>query len=397
MRDNKKSNDGLKGFILGILTTLIVLGALFLVQNRGYLIHGNMTPTQAGARKKIADIYYSIDKSYLGKIDDDTLTDYMCAGLVQGLGDKYSTYYTQEQYEKIMQSAGGHYSGVGVAISKNNNKEIQIESVFENTPAFKAGIKPGDILLRVNDEDVTKLSVTEVVSRISKIKEGDVVSLTLKRDSASYQTDVTVEEVEAVSVSGKMLPDNTGYIRISEFTGVTSDQFKSAYKKLNEAGMTSLVIDLRSNPGGLVTGVCDTLRQILPKGVIVYTEDKYKNREEQKCDGKNPIDIPLAVLVNKSSASASEIFAGAVKDYEIGTVVGTVTYGKGVVQDTYQLKEGGALKLTVSHYFTPKGNNINGKGISPDVSVDLPENSSEDVQLDKALEVLKGSEEGIIR
>jgi carboxyl-terminal processing protease len=161
--------------------------------------------------------------------------------------------------------------------------------------------------------------------------------------------------------------------------------------------MTSLVIDLRSNPGGLVTGVCDTLRQILPKGVIVYTEDKYKNREEQKCDGKNPIDIPLAVLVNKSSASASEIFAGAVKDYGIGTVVGTVTYGKGVVQDTYQLKEGGALKLTVSHYFTPKGNNINGKGISPDVSVDLPENSSEDVQLDKALEVLKGSEEGIIR
>jgi carboxyl-terminal processing protease len=220
------------------------------------------------------------------------------------------------------------------------------------------------------------------------VKEGETVSLILKRDNNPYSVDVTVEEVESVSVSSKMLADKTGYIRISEFTGVTSEQFRSAYKKLNDAGMKSMVIDLRSNPGGLVTGVCDTLRQILPKGIIVYTEDKYGNREEQTCDGKNRIDIPLAVLVNKSSASAAEIFAGAVKDYGIGTIVGTDTYGKGVVQDTYQLKEGGALKITVSHYFTPKGHNINGKGITPDVEIDLPEDSSEDVQLDKALGVL---------
>ncbi len=388
MGENKKLNDRLKGFLLGILTALIVFCVAFLIRNRDYIVHRDMTPTQAGARKKISDIYHTIDGAYLGKIDDEKLTEYMCAGLVQGLGDKYSTYYTQEQYEKIMQSAGGHYSGVGVAISKDDHGDIQIESAFENTPADRAGIKSGDILLKINDEDITKLSVSDVVSRISKVKEGETVSLILKRDNNPYSVDVTVEEVESVSVSSKMLADKTGYIRISEFTGVTSEQFRSAYKKLNDAGMKSMVIDLRSNPGGLVTGVCDTLRQILPKGIIVYTEDKYGNREEQTCDGKNRIDIPLAVLVNKSSASAAEIFAGAVKDYGIGTIVGTDTYGKGVVQDTYQLKEGGALKITVSHYFTPKGHNINGKGITPDVEIDLPEDSSEDVQLDKALGVL---------
>ena len=212
--------------------------------------------------------------------------------------------------------------------------------------------------------------------------------MTLNREGKDYTVEIAVREVEAISVAGSMLDEQVGYIRISEFTGVTSQQFADSYQKLKDQNMTKLIIDLRSNPGGLVSGVCDTLRQILPKGLIVYTEDKYGNRKEQTCDGETPIDIPMVVLVNGSSASASEIFAGAVQDYGVGTIVGTVTYGKCVVQDTYPLDNGGAVKLTVSHYFTPKGNDINGKGITPDVVCELPDDASEDLQIEKAKEIL---------
>lgn len=389
MDDNKKSYSGLKGFLLGILFTVGVISALFLVKNWDYVIGKEMKPTELGAKAKIADIYRMIDDVYLGEIDDEELTEYMCAGLVAGLGDKYSTYYTQEQFEKIMQSANGHYSGIGVGIIKNEEGNIVIDACYENTPAAKAGIQAGDILLKVGETDVTALSTTEVVKLIQQAKEGETVSMTLQREGQSYTVDVSIEEVESISVTGSMMEDQIGYIRISEFTGVTAQQFSDAYKNLKEQKMERLIIDLRSNPGGLVSGVCDTLRQILPEGLIVYTEDKYGNRKEQTCVGETPIDIPLVVLVNSSSASASEIFAGAVQDYGIGTIVGTVTYGKGVVQDTYQLRNGGAVKLTVSHYFTPKGNNINGKGITPDVEIDLPEDATEDVQLNKAQEILR--------
>lgn len=389
MDDNKKSYSGLKGFLLGILFTIGMMCALFLVKNWDYVIGKEMNPTEFGAKAKIADIYRMIDEVYLGEVDDEELTEYMCAGLVAGLGDKYSTYYTQEQFEKIMQSANGHYSGIGVGIIKNEEGDIVIEACYENTPAAKAGIQVGDILVKVGEKDVTTLSTAEVVKLIQETKEGESVSMTLQREEQSFTVDMTIEEVESISVTGSMLEDQIGYIRISEFTGVTAQQFSAAYKNLKDQKMERLVIDLRSNPGGLVSGVCDTLRQILPEGLIVYTEDKDGNRKEQTCDGETPIDIPLVVLVNSSSASASEIFAGAVQDYGIGTIVGTVTYGKGVVQDTFRLRNGGAVKLTVSHYFTPKGNNINGKGITPDVEVDLPEDAAEDVQLIKAQEILK--------
>lgn len=388
MDNNKKSYSGLKGFLLGTFFTMGLMGVIFLGNNWNYVMKSEMKPTEMGARAKVADIYNMIDQVYLGEVDDEELTEYMCAGLVAGLGDKYSTYYTQEQFEKIMQSANGHYSGIGVGIIKDENENIVIDSCYENTPAEKAGIQAGDILLKVGDTEVDGLSNSEVVSMIQQTKEGESISLTLQRDNEPYTVDVTIEEVESISASGNMLENQIGYIRISEFTGVTAQQFGDAYQKLKDEKMEKLIIDLRSNPGGLVSGVCDTLRQILPEGLIVYTEDKYGNRKEQTCEGDSPIDIPLVVLVNSSSASASEIFAGAVQDYEVGTIVGTVTYGKGVVQDTYELRNGGAVKLTVSHYFTPKGNNINGKGITPDVEAELPEDAAEDVQLNKAEEIL---------
>ena len=201
----------------------------------------------------------------------------------------------------------------------------------------------------------------------------DFVSLTIQREDEEKTQNIKVEirDVEIQTVSHEMLVGDTGYIRISEFSEVTSDQYKKAFADLKDQGMKKLVVDLRDNPGGLLTAVCGVLRQILPEGLIVYTEDKDGNREEEKCDGKNELRIPLAVLVNERSASESDIFAGAVQDYGIGTIVGTTTYGKGVVQSIRQLSDGSAIKLTVANYYTPKGNNINKTGIKPDIEVSL--------------------------
>ena len=195
-----------------------------------------------------------------------------------------------------------------------------------------------------------------------------------------------------------MLEENIGYIKISKFTGVTYEQYHAAFEKLKEQGAKQLIVDLRNNPGGLMTAVCDVLREILPEGLIVYTEDKYGNRVEETCDGKSPLNMPLVVLVNEGSASASEIFAGAVQDHKVGTIVGTTTYGKGIVQTVRQLSDGSAVKLTVSKYYTPNGNNIHEVGIQPDVEVELSDDvtdlsqveQSQDNQLQKALEVVRG-------
>lgn len=197
--------------------------------------------------------------------------------------------------------------------------------------------------------------------------------MTIQRENEEKTRDVKVEirDVEIQTVSHEMLSEDTGYIRISEFSEVTSNQYKKAFADLKDQGMKKLVVDLRDNPGGLLTAVCGVLRQILPEGLIVYTEDKNGKREEEICDGKNELDMPLAVLVNGNSASASEIFAGAVKDYGIGTIVGTTTYGKGVVQTIQPLTDGSAVKITIAKYFTPKGNDINKKGITPDVEAEL--------------------------
>ena len=204
--------------------------------------------------------------------------------------------------------------------------------------------------------------------------------------------------VEIPSVSSEMLEENIGYIKISKFTGVTYEQYHAAFEKLKEQGAKQLIVDLRNNPGGLMTAVCDVLREILPEGLIVYTEDKYGNRVEETCDGKSPLNMPLVVLVNEGSASASEIFAGAVQDHKVGTIVGTTTYGKGIVQTVRQLSDGSAVKLTVSKYYTPNGNNIHEVGIQPDVEVELSDDvtdlsqveQSQDNQLQKALEVVRG-------
>ena len=273
---------------------------------------------------------------------------------------------------------------------------VQIVECYKGSTAEEAGVKVDDVITAINGEDITDTELQDVVSMIKDNEDKDVVLTVQRKGEDTQEITVKVSNVELPSVFGEMLDENTGYIQITEFKGVTSQQYEETFADLKDQGMTRLIVDLRDNPGGLLNIVCDILRDILPEGLIVYTEDKNGNRSEETCDGKNPLDMSLAVLVNGNSASASEIFAGAVKDYGLGTIVGTTTYGKGVVQSIRQLSDGSAVKLTIANYYTPKGNSINKTGIRPDVEVELsPEllnqeeiTHEEDNQLQAALNSL---------
>ena len=351
--------------------------------------------------EKLRTLEKIIDTNYLEEKDKDALAEGMYAGLLYGLNDPYSCYYTAEEYEKQNTETEGSYVGIGVAMQKNPDGGVKIAECYEGGSAYAAGIKVNDIISSIDGKDITDWEMEDVADYI-KNREADAVSLTVHRENVEEALDISVKiaDVELPSVYGEMLDKKTGYIEITEFKGVTFEQYKETFERLKEQGMESLVIDLRDNPGGLLTSVCDVLGWILPEGLIVYTEDKYGNKMEETCDGKHPLDMPLAVLVNEGSASASEIFAGAVQDYEVGTIVGTTTFGKGVVQALYPMSDGSAVKLTVSKYYTPKGKNIHGEGISPDIKVKLnPElfnqtelTREEDNQLQAAVQSLEEQE-----
>ena len=329
----------------------------------------------------------------MGEKDEEALAEGMYRGLLSGLGDRYADYYTEEEFQELATSQEGYYEGVGITIGQTEEGAgLTIVEVTDGSPAAEAGIQAGDILIAVDGTDVTSMTVTEAAALIRE-GENDTIALTVEREgTGQIQMEVTREKLETQTVAGKMLTDTIGYLAISQFTGLTSDQFADVYQQLQEEGLQKLLIDLRGNPGGLVTAVCDTLRQILPEGLIVYTEDKQGNREEYTCEGETPLDIPLVVLVDENTASAGEIFTGAVKDYGLGTIVGTQTFGKGIVQDFYTLPDQSVVKLTVAHYYTPKGNDIHGVGIAPDVEAEQPEDAESDVQLEKAIEVLEAME-----
>ena len=343
-----------------------------------------------------------IDTYYLEDKDEDELAEGLYAGLIYGLGDPYSRYYTAKEYQEENTSSQGSYVGIGVVMQENKEGGVQIVQCYEGGPGEEAGLKEGDVISAIDGQDITESSVSDVASMI---RDSDAKStiLTVHRENVEDPLTITVPitDVELPSVFHEMLDSGIGYIRITEFKAVTVEQYKTAFQDLKDQGMKKMIVDLRDNPGGLLDSVSDILRQILPEGLIVYTEDKNGNREEETCDGKNALDMPLAVLVNENSASASEIFAGAVQDYGIGRIVGTTTYGKGIVQSIRTLSDGSAVKLTVSKYYTPKGHNIHKTGITPDVEEKLDPNllnksdysHAEDNQLQKAIQVLENDGE----
>ena len=389
-----KHKEYAAGVLTGVLVVTLAVGGVKFVQQRQY----NGVLSDSSHVQKIEYLEKMIDQEYLGEVDNAEMAEGIYAGLVYGLGDVYSRYYTADEYAQETASTDGAYAGIGVSIQKNKNGGVQIAECYEGGPGAEAGLQTGDVITAINDTDVTDMELSDVVSLIRENKDNTIV-LTVFRENEEKSREISVDvtDVELPSVFGEMLDKKTGYIQITQFTGVTPQQYKDMFAELKDKGMERLVIDLRDNPGGLLTSVCDILREILPEGLIVYTEDKYGNREEETCDGKHQLDMPLAVLVNENSASASEIFAGAVQDHEVGTIVGTTTYGKGVVQELRQLSDGSAVKLTVSNYYTPNGNSINKVGIKPDVEVKLAAEllnkdeitHEEDNQLQKALDVIE--------
>ena len=394
------------GLLTGILATLaITLGVLGVIRFSRVVFStgrgnasleagaGEVTSiTDASVEKKLAVLEDTIGKYFWKDVEEETLEDGLYRGLLDSLEDPYSVYYTNEELVALQQQTEGIYYGIGAYIQDGDIGYVQISRVIKNTPAEESGLMQGDYIYKVDDEDMQGRDKSYVVSKI-KGEEHTYVTLTVVREDAAEPIDISVErrKIESPTVEYEMYDNGMAYIQITEFDLVTMGQFESAYHQAKAEGMKGLIIDLRSNPGGNLSTVCDIARMILPKGMIVYTEDKYGKREEYTCKGDQQIEVPLVVLTNGYSASASEILAGAVKDYGIGKLVGTTTFGKGIVQKVINLSDGSAIKLTVSSYFTPNGNNIHGIGIEPDVEVQFDADlykSGTDNQLEKAKEVL---------
>ena len=389
----------LAGFLTGIVLTAMV-GIIGCVGMTDWDLEQSSkegTLLSSEHLEKLEYIESLVDKYYLNEADTEKMAEGMYAGALEGLEDPYSRYYTKEEYESISEETEGHYEGIGVVMQQDEQGLVHFVRIYEGAPGDKAGLKAGDILYEVDGESIVDDELAQVAKKIRN-PETETVKLTILREGKSdyLEFEIEKEDVQIPVVSHEMLDNHVGYLAIYEFTSVTFEQYQKAFEDLQNQGMERLVVDLRDNPGGLLDSVCSILETILPKGTIVYMEDKYGNRQERSCKGDSPLEIPLAVLVNGNSASASEIFSGAVQDYGIGTIVGTTTYGKGVVQTVRKLSDGSAVKLTISNYYTPSGNNINGKGITPDMEVELDETlkqqnsitKEEDNQLQKAIEVV---------
>lgn len=396
MEQKKKKGYG-AGIVTGILATVLVsllllVGFRVITNTAGSYASGKVTEKEVS--KKLNKLNALIDKYYLyeDEIDTDKLAEGIYSGYTSALGDKYTVYYDEDETKALMESTSGTFSGVGATLTKDaDTGYATIVNVYEDSPAEKAGLKAGDILEKIDDHEVGDEQLDTVVSWI-KGEKGTEVKITVLRDGEELELTATRDTIEVKTVSYEMKENQIGYIRVSEFDTVTYDQFKEALDDLENQGMQGLIVDLRNNPGGSLDTVTNMLRLLLPEGTIVSTKDKNGKKDEITCDGTHEFKKPMAVLVNQYSASASEIFSGAVQDYGTAKIVGVTTYGKGVVQQLMDLGDGTCLKVTIAEYYTPNGRSINGKGVEPDVEVEYQydeENPKADNQLDQALSTVQ--------
>lgn len=399
-----------KGVLVGILATVAVfLVAVLIVisvvkdKYAVTLIDKEASDTQevldADSEKKIKELLGQMELYYYEDIDTEELTNGLYKGLFEGLGDPYSVYYTKEEYDSMMASTSGTYCGIGAVLSQDmKTMQVTVLHVYKDTPADKAGLKDGDTILKVDDIEATSMELSELVTNIRGDK-GTKVHLEVYREGEKdkLEYDIERDKVEVPTVEYEMLENNVGYIQITEFAEPTETQFTEAVNALQAQGMQAMIVDLRDNPGGYLSAVTEIMDDILPEGITVYTEDKYGKRQNYTSDDEHRIEIPMAVLINENSASAAEIFAGAIKDYDYGTLIGTKSFGKGIVQTVKQLKDGSAIKLTTAKYYTPNGNYIHEVGIEPDVELEYEYtgdtnedyDKSQDNQIQKALEILE--------
>ena len=357
--------------------------------------------------RKIETVNTYLENNYLyDNIDYKKANDNAVKAYVESLEEPYTHYYTEDEFETYMSRVEESYVGIGVIISADTeNDKIVVVSPLKDSPAYKAGIKPGDFITEVDGTGFDASGMDACVAAIKNGKEGDRVKITIERDGDIKAYDIERTEIVERSVQYEMLDDNIGYISISGFNTnsegsdeSTYTEFTEAVESLEEDGMKKLIIDVRDNPGGVLSVVCNIADYILPEGIITYTETRTGIRQEYKSD-KQEIDIPMAVLINGSSASASEILAGALKDYKRAEIIGQTSFGKGIVQKVFPFSDGSGMSMTISKYYTPNGISIHEKGIEPDIEVELPEKykdsyisdipRKEDTQLNKAIEILK--------
>ena len=337
---------------------------------------GSSSVVTSATTAKMTMIERLIKKNYYMDVDEEELRDGIYRGMLASLNDPYSEYYSAEDLKEVIESNEGIYYGIGAYVSLDTDLNLSVISgIISGTPAEEAGLQEGDIIYKVDGTDTTGMSVSEVVSMI-RGEEHTTVDLSLIRDGEVVEITVERRKVESPTVEYEMLD-------------VTTDQFTEAMAVLKGQNMKGLILDLRSNGGGNLDTCIDISQQLLPKGLIVYTEDKYGNRDEYTCDGQRKFDKPLVVLVNGYTASASEILTGAIKDYRLGTVMGTTTYGKGIVQQIISLKDGTAVKMTISRYYTPKGHYIHQTGIEPDIEVEFDADAYKKDKTDNQLEAAK--------
>jgi len=369
---------------------------IVLITNTLTLFGTKMYTSKTADFTKLYEVRSALYKYYDGTIDEAALEEGAIKGMTSALNDPYTVFMNKKEYEQFNTQTEGNYSGVGLQVQAKDDSIVVVD-VFEDSPSKKAGVLPKDIIEKVEGKDVTGKELEKAVS-LMKGKEGTEVTLTLYREGkGNFDVKLKRAKINLVTVKGEALDSNVGYIQITMFDENTAKNFTNKLKELQAKGVKSLIVDLRGNPGGLLNECVDMVSNFVPKDkVIVSTIDKYKNKKEYKSNGGVAIGLPLTILINEGTASASEIFSGAVRDYKIGTLVGKKTFGKGVVQTMLDTGDGTALKVTVSKYYTPNGENIHHTGIKPDVEIEYPDNLRQkaydrntDPQFSKALEIAK--------
>ena len=409
-KESTKKNGFLWGLLTGVLLMAVFCCVTLLIftfqakksaeskqkENQQYTLvrldnNGPITPVVLEKMQNVMELIHR--RFYLDEVTDEQLLDGMYKGMVAALEDPFSEYYTVEELQKLLSDTSGVYYGIGAYVSIDQTYNMtKVSGVIAGSPAEEAKLRANDIIYEIDGVSTYEMSLDEAVKLI-KGDEGTETVLTIIRDGETLKVPIIRRKVESPTVNSEMLPQDMGYLQIVQFDDVTPGQFKLALDGLKEQGMKGLILDLRANPGGTLDGVVDIAGQILPEGLIVYTEDKEGKRNEYYSDGKGELQIPIVVLVDMNTASAAEILSGAIQDYEKGTLIGTTTYGKGIVQSVISLPDDSAVKITVSAYYTPKGRNIHKLGIEPDIVCEFDADAyygeeAFDNQLEKAKEVL---------
>ena len=398
----KKSQGFASGMIIGAVSAfmaviLLILSVAAVCIAKGYIhigvngdvyIQSDAVTDSDGIGSEVEGKLNAIDSVlesfYFGDVDDETAKDNIYKAYLSSYGDKYTMYYTADEYKALKESTNGKFYGIGAVCQLSGEGGVLLVDVYDNGAGYQAGLRSGDRVVNVDGRDITDMELSSAVALIKGDK-GTSVTLEVIRGTERLTFSAVRDAVEAKTVSYTLIDNNIGYLSISQFEEVTTKQFKAAVEDLQSQGMKGLVIDIRNNPGGLLDTVVGMLKYMLPDGLIVYTEDKQGNRKEYKGQDNDEFNLPLAVIVNGNSASASEIFAGAIQDYGKGTIIGTQTYGKGIVQTVKPLTDGSAIKFTIAKYFTPKGQDIHGKGVTPDMVVEYDTDADVDTQLDAAI------------